>query len=95
MEVPEGYILVKESDYKSILARLDKLELENAELRNRLNLNSNNSHKPPSSDGYSKKPIVHNNRVKGHKKPGGQPGHEGRTLLMAECPGKVVEIDVH
>ena len=33
-----------------------KLKVENAELRRRLNLKSHNSHKPPSSDGLSKKP---------------------------------------
>ena len=36
-------------------ARVTKLEVENAELRNRLNLNSSNSHKPPSTDGLKKK----------------------------------------
>ena len=31
------------------------LQAENAELRRRLGMNSSNSHKPPSSDGYRKK----------------------------------------
>jgi regulator of replication initiation timing len=31
-----------------------KLQAENAELRRRLGMNSSNSHKPPSSDGYKK-----------------------------------------
>ena len=42
-----------------LLARIEALEsevsalrAENAELRSRLNLNSKNSHKPPSSDGF-------------------------------------------
>jgi transposase len=34
-----------------------RLAAENAELRRRLGLNSQNSHKPPSSDGYRKKPA--------------------------------------
>ncbi len=94
MDVPEGYILIKKYDYEAILARLDKLESENAELKRRLNLNSANSHKPPSTDGYSKKTIK-NNRVKGGKKQGGQPGNPGRTLLMSEVPDHVIEIGVY
>lgn len=95
MDLPEGYIIIKESDYKAILFRLDKLEQENAELKQRLNMNSSNSHKPPSTDGYSKKPIIKNNRIKGDKNPGGQPGHKGTTLMMSECPDKVVELDIY
>ena len=33
------------------------LKAENEELRRRLGLNSENSHKPPSSDGYRKKSV--------------------------------------
>jgi len=34
-----------------------RLQAENVELRRRLELNSQNSHKPPSSDGYRKKRV--------------------------------------
>ncbi len=34
-----------------------RLQAENGELRRRLGLNSTNSHKPPSSDGYQKKRV--------------------------------------
>lgn len=34
-----------------------RLQAENAELQRRLGLNSGNSHKPPSSDGYRKKRV--------------------------------------
>lgn len=51
-----------------------------AELESRLNKNSGNSNKPPSSDGLAKAPALP--RGKG-KKRGGQPGHRGRTLEMA------------
>jgi transposase len=60
------------------------LRAENADLRNRLKLNSGNSHKPPSSDGLKKKPGLP--RTAG-KKSGGQSGHKGKTLEM------VAEID--
>ena len=77
-----------------LLARIEALEsevsalrAENAELRSRLNLNSKNSHKPPSSDGLSKKPGL----PKGPpKKSGGQPGHKGKTLKMVDKPDEVV-----
>jgi transposase len=73
-----------------LLAKVEALESENAalraevsELRSRLNLNSKNSHKPPSSDGLSKKPGL----PKGSpKKSGGQFGHKGKTLKMVDKP---------
>ncbi len=66
-----------------------RLQAENAELRRRLGLNSGNSHKPPSSDGYRKK-RVQPALPKGEKRAsGGQPGHKGRTLRQVEKPDRV------
>ena len=59
------------------------------ELEARLNMNSNNSSKPPSSDGYRKE--IKNSRQKSGKATGGQPGHEGRTLEKVNNPDKIVE----
>jgi transposase len=78
----------------ALLAKVEALESENAalraentDLRSRLNLNSKNSHKPPSSDGLSKKPGL----PKGPpKKSGGQFGHKGKTLKMVDRPDAVV-----
>lgn len=58
-----------------------RLSSENAELRSRLNLNSKNSHKPPSTDGLSKKPGLPKEPA---KKSGGQHGHSGTTLRMVK-----------
>jgi len=62
-------------------ARLEKLE-------HRLNKNSSNSSKPPSSDGL-KKPAPKSRREKGKRQSGGQPGHDGDTLKMVAYPDEV------
>ncbi len=59
-------------------------------LANRLNLNSKNSSKPPSSDPNRKK----NSSGKSDKKPGGQKGHVGNTLKKVNNPDKVRVIRV-
>lgn len=62
------------------------LKSENTELRNRLNQNSQNSHKPPSTDGLTKKPALPQSQG---KKTGGQRGHKGKTLKMVSHPDLV------
>lgn len=81
MEIPSGYVLIKESDYNMLLARI-------AELEARLNKTSNNSHKPPSSDVYKK--VIKNNREKSDNKQGAQTGHKGTTLKMVDIPDKTI-----
>ena len=66
----------------------NELRLENNELKVRINSNSNNSSKPPSSDGYKKKPAFPKAK---NGKQGGQKGHKGRTLQQVEKPDKIVE----
>ena len=65
-----------------------ELKSKVAELEARLNSNSRNSSKPPSSDGYQKKPAFPRKK-KG--KQGGQQGHQGRTLRQVEHPDKTVK----
>jgi regulator of replication initiation timing len=72
---------------KSLSERIEKLEAENAELRSRLSLNSENSHKPPSTDGLSKKPALPKPKISNN---GGQKGHKGNTLKQVSVPDVIV-----
>ena len=60
------------------------------ELREQLKKNSNNSSKPPSSDGFGK-PAPKSMRERSGKKSGGQDGHRGKTLMQVEHPDHIIE----
>jgi transposase len=73
-------------------ARIAELEVVVAELRARLDQNSRNSSKPPSSDGYAKEPANKKRslRRRSGRKRGGQRGHRGRHLERREEPDRAV-----
>ena len=75
------------SENENLRTENASLKLENVELRTRLNQNSNNSHKPPTSDGLKKKPAFPQSKG---KKSGAQAGHPGRTLEMVDNPDGVI-----
>jgi len=56
------------------------------ELQARLNKNSSNSGKPPSSDGYAKAKRTQSLRKSGQNPNGGQAGHKGHTLKVSPHP---------
>jgi len=58
-------------------------------LKDRLALNSRNSGKPPSTDGLDK-PAPKSLRKKTGRKPGGQPGHPGRSLQPIALPDHTI-----
>lgn len=70
-----------------LTAKITELQQTIKELEEKKNKNSKNSSKPPSSDGYAKKPS--SLRDKSDKRQGGQEGHDG-TNLARRKPDKVV-----
>jgi len=57
-------------------------------LQEQLKKDSHNSHLPPSTDRFHRQPK--SLRTKSEKKPGGQPGHGGGTLLLSPAPDVVL-----
>ena len=82
-------ILLQQGQIETLMAQVAALSAEVEELKRRLGVNSNNSSKPPSSDGPNAEPRKR--KGGGKRKPGGQPGHEGhhRELLPVEQVDKV------
>ena len=90
--IEKAQILVREDKQLSAATKsiVEILILIISLLANRLNLNSTNSSKPPSSDPNRKKRP----NSKTAKKPGGQKGHVGTTLKKVDDPDKVEVIKV-
>jgi transposase len=70
---------------QDLSSQVKRLTARVVELEARLSKNSRNSSKPPSSDGYGK-PAPKSRRKKGKRASGGQPGHQGNTLLQVDNP---------
>ncbi len=80
-------LLAQEKNISPALSSLIQLLLVFMEVMlGRLNLNSKNSSKPPSTDPNRKKPNKGN---ASEKKPGGQPGRTGKQLKPVSHPDKV------
>ena len=70
-------------------AQVQGLQVRVAELERQVNRNSRNSSQPPSADGLKKPPPRSQRRPSGRPR-GGQPGHPGETLKMADNPETVI-----
>jgi transposase len=79
-------IILKQNEIIAIMAE------EISELKERLNRNSTNSSKPPSSDGAGKPPVK-SLREKTGRKPGGQRGHPGSGLKLEREPDEVIAVE--
>ena len=73
-----------------LTAELASAKAEIAELKEKLNKNSRNSSKPPSTDGYEK-PAPKSLRKKSGKKSGGQTGHKGHSIVL-DKPDRIERI---
>ena len=67
-----------------------QLEARIKHLEDRLAKNSQNSSKPPSSDGNCK-PNPKSRRKKGKRNRGGQTGHSGTTLKQVKTPDHIID----
>ncbi|MGH3098595.1 MAG: IS66 family transposase, partial [Streptosporangiales bacterium] len=74
---------------QELTAQVTALVERVTELERRLGQSSQNSHRPPSSDGYAK-PKPRSRRERTDRDPGGQPGHEGTTLAQVHTPDERV-----
>lgn len=86
----QSRLISKQTETISALNETIKsLSEENARLKEQINKNSNNSSKPPSSDGFNK-PSPKSLRKPSGKKQGGQKGHEGKGLSITQFPDETI-----
>lgn len=92
---PEGRATELErlrAENAALRALVERLQQRIAALEARLNQDSHNSNKPPSSDSPFKKPPPRSQRQSAGRKPGGQKGHPGATRELVEDPDQRVTV---
>lgn len=88
MPVTEEFVKMLMEEIVQLNQTIESLNQTIRELQEKLNQNSKNSSRPPSSDGL-KKPLVNKDRSlrrPSGRKPGGQNGHEGRYFSALSKP---------
>ncbi len=86
-EIRAAYREGEDAVVKLFYETISKLDERIQRLEDQIAKNSSNSSKPPSSDGFKKKPK--SLRQRSGKKSGGQPGHTGHTLKAVTTPDQV------
>ena len=84
----EGELARERAENAHLRQMMEEVLRRLGEVEGKLAKESHNSSKPPSSDGPGRKRV--SLRKRSEKKPGGQAGHPGRTLLAVETPDEVV-----
>ena len=75
---------------RNLLSIIEMMQAEIDQLKARLNENSQNSNRPPSSDGFNKRKSA---MPKNIGKRGGQPRHPGKTLEKVATPDLVIDCE--
>jgi transposase len=88
-EAVRNHIEAQEQAIKELINEVKLLNKRIEQLENRLNQNSQNSNKPPSSDGPFKR--LHNKAAKKKRKKGAQKGHKGYRQQLLK-PTRTVKI---
>ncbi len=86
-EIRAAYREGEDAVVKLFYETISKLDERIQRLEDQIAKNSSNSSKPPSSDGFKKKPK--SVRQRSGKRSGGQPGHTGHTLKAVTTPDQV------
>jgi transposase len=81
-QVQRELLLEQSLVIKDLNGLVSKLSARVLELEKQIGKTSENSSKPPSTDGFKK--VIQHNREKTDRKSGGQKGHKGHTLKYAE-----------
>jgi len=84
----EGELARERAETAHLRQMLEEVLRRLGEVEGQLAKDSHNSSKPPSSDGPGRKRV--SLRKRSEKKPGGQAGHHGHTLVAVETPDEVV-----
>ncbi len=90
---PEAVVALVErllTEQSELAQQVQTLAARVQELETRVNKDSHNSHKPPSSDGLAKLPRRRSRRKRSGKASGGQAGHTGFTLQPVAEPNQIV-----
>jgi transposase len=84
-----GELTALQAEASGLRERASELEARVADLAARVGMNSQNSSRPPSSDGLGK-PAPKSLRAKSGRKPGRPKGQPGVTMQLSDSPDHVV-----